>query len=158
MPDEKTSPIRVLCVDDNELISSALQRRMQREPLLAWAGAVSEGAAVLRTVREVRPDIVLMDIDMPGIDSFSLVERLTSESPEVRVLMFSGHVTSEYIDRALNCGAWGYLSKNEDVAELLQGVLRAAGGEIALSREATAVQAGATRRPGGPNHPGEAST
>ncbi len=155
MPDEMFSPWRVLCVDDNELVASALQRRMQKEPLLRWSGVVSDGSAVLQTVRDVSPDIVLMDIDMPGVDSFTLVERLAAESPDVRVLMFSGHVTSEYIDRALNCGAWGYLSKNEDVAELLQGVLKAARGEIALSREATAVQRSAFRRSGHPTHPGD---
>lgn len=154
MLDEKSPPYRVLCVDDNELVASALERRMQKEPLLKWSGVVSVGSAVLQSVRDKSPDIVLMDIDMPGVDSFMLVERLAAESPEVRVLMFSGHVTSEYIDRALNCGAWGYLSKNEDVAELLAGVLKAARGEIALSREAMAVQHSALRRVG---HPGRSS-
>lgn len=132
--------LRILCVDDNEMMISAMERRVQHEPGLAWVGAVSDGAVALEAVRSARPDVVLMDIDMPGVDTFALVERLAEELPAVRVVMFSGHVRPGFIDRALDCGAWGYLSKSDDTANLIEGIRRVGKGEIALSREVLAVQ------------------
>lgn len=97
-------------------------------------------AAQTGTVNPLMPDVVLMDIDMPGVDTFSMVERLAADVPTVRTLMFSGHVNRAFIDRAFDCGAWGYLSKNNDVARVIEGIRQAARGEIALSKEVQAVQ------------------
>lgn len=133
-------PISVLCVDDNDLVAEGLRRRFEQDPSLRWLGWVSDGDAVLSTVREARPDIVLMDIDLPGVDTFGLVEELAAQMPEVRSLMFSGHVRLSFIERALDCGAWGYLSKNEDTSTLMDCIKQAAGGAIVLSREVQAVQ------------------
>lgn len=128
-------PIRVMCVDDNDLLAEALRRRVQQETCLEWAGFVSDVSSIAERIDDARPDVVLMDIDMPGVDTFILVERLAASHPDVRVLMFSGHVHPAYLDRSLDCGAWGYLSKNEDTADLIAGIRRAAAGEIVLSRE-----------------------
>ncbi len=140
MQHELPRPLRVLCVDDNEDLAEAMRRRIAVEPSLAWAGIVGQGSEVLARVAELKPDIVLLDIDMPETDSFDLVQRLSGAAPRCRVLMFSGYVSLEYIDRALDCGAWGYLSKNDDVDRLIEDIRRAGRGEVAFSREVLAVQ------------------
>ncbi|CAG0983047.1 Transcriptional regulatory protein DegU [Phycisphaerales bacterium] len=135
---------RVLCVDDNQLLTESLRRRISGDPDLEWVGVIHGGAGIHAAVIETRPDIVLMDIDMPLVDTFAIVERLAAEAPGIRVVMFSGHVSPDYIARALDCGAWGYLSKNDDVAALIDGIKQVGGGEIILSKEAQAVH---SRRP-----------
>lgn len=136
-----TTPlIRVFCVDDNDLVADAMRRRIEHEPAMSWAGSVADVSAIIERVREARPDVVLMDIDMPGADAFAIVEQLAAELPEVRSVMFSGHVQPSYIQRALDSGAWGYLSKNDDAAALIEGIRQVALGRIVLSREVEAVQ------------------
>lgn len=133
------STCSVLCVDDNELVAQSLRRRLDAEPGLAWAGWHADGQRVPDAIRELRPGVVLMDIDMPGVDAFALVTRLARDCPDVRVVMFSGHVQAAFIERALDCGAWGYLSKNDDTSTLIEEIKRVAAGEIVLGREALAV-------------------
>lgn len=133
-------PLRILCVDDNAMIVSALMRLLQHEDSLACAGIVREGDSAYDAVREIAPDIVLMDVDMPGVNTFDVVQRIAEDMPGVRVIMFSGHVNSEFIDRALDAGAWGYLSKNEDVHELIAAIKLAAHGEIVISKDAQIIR------------------
>lgn len=135
----RPGPLSVLCVDDNELVAGALGQRFKHEPTLRWAGWESDGSRVRGAVERLRPDVVLMDIDMPGMDAFALAAQISGEFPGVRVVMFSGHVQAGYIERALDSGAWGYLSKNEDTATLIESIRRVGAGEIVLSREAEAV-------------------
>lgn len=139
MPPAPPPPIRVFCVDDNEMIAKSLARRIECESGIALVGLVHDGTVAYERVMEVTPDVVLMDIDMPGVDTFSIVERLSVDAPRVRVVMFSGHVNRAFIDRALDCGVWGYLSKNDDVARIIDGIRGVARGEIVLSREVHAV-------------------
>lgn len=132
--------VRVLCVDDNEMVGESLRQRFGRERDFAWVGVEHDGRRALDAVIESKPHVVLMDIDMPGIDSFDCVERIGVEAPHVRVVMFSGHVSVAYINRALDCGAWGYLSKNDAVDRLIEAVRRVADGEFAFSEEVRAAQ------------------
>lgn len=122
-------------MDDSALVADSVRRRLESEPSLTWTGCTADGGAVIERVRKLKPDVVLMDIDMPGVDTFWLVERLSLEAPDTRVVMFSGHAHRSFIDRALDCGAWGYLSKNDDAAKLMEGILKVGRGEIALSDE-----------------------
>ena len=133
-------PISLLCVDDNVLLGKALARCITAEPALKWLGAVSDGAEVITTATRLRPDVILMDIDMPGFDTFAIVEQLGTALPDTRVVMLSGHVDRDYLKRALDSGAWGYLSKAEETAVLIDGVHRAARGEIVLGKEIEALQ------------------
>lgn len=139
MPAEDPQTFRIMCVDDNPLVADALRRRLTIEPSLRWAGLVSDARAVESQIEALAPDIVLMDVDMPDVDTFSIVQRLSDRVPAVRVVMFSGHVEVGYIDRALDCGAWGYLSKNEDVSSLIECIHRVMSGDVVLSAEAEAV-------------------
>ncbi len=133
--------LRVLCMDDNEMVADAFRRRIDQESDMRWAGVVLTGDHALEQILAAGPDVVLVDIDMPGVDSFDIVRRLAAAAPHVRPVMFSGFLDPDYIERALDCGAWGYLSKNEDVGRLIDGIRRVGRGEIAFSRDAEAVRA-----------------
>lgn len=138
--------IRIFCVDDNDMVGRALERRLARETDLEWLGILADGVVALERIGELKPDIVLLDIDMPGIDTFTLARQVSTDAPETRVVMFSGHVTPEFVERAMNSGAWGYISKNDDVPRIIEGIRAAARGEIALSREAHEAQWLANKR------------
>jgi DNA-binding NarL/FixJ family response regulator len=128
--------ISLYCIDDNDFIAEALMRRLRDSTDLRWAGWSSSPDALVALLPDRAPDVLLLDIDIPGQDTFALVRRLTLEAPALRVIFFSGHVRASYIDRAFEAGAWGYASKNDDTAELLQGVRAVARGEVYLSPEA----------------------
>jgi len=127
--------MRVLCVDDNKLLADALRAKAQRIDDLEWLGAFHEADDLLNRIFRIAPHVVLMDVDMPGVDTFRIVEELAAKEPKIRAVMLSGYVTQQYIDRALDAGAWGYLSKNDDVSELIAGMRKVHAGDIAFSRD-----------------------
>ena len=128
-------PTRVFCVDDNPLLADALQRRLASEADLAWAGWSEDTNAAVRAILGNPPDVVMLDIDMPGHESFEMVKRLAIEAPGVRVLMFSGHVRPDYLDRAIDAGAWGYVSKHDTMDDILHAIRRAATGEFVVTSD-----------------------
>jgi DNA-binding NarL/FixJ family response regulator len=132
--------IRILCVDDNEMVAAALRRRIEFEPHLQWAGWANDLSGLPEQVEQLRPSVVLLDIDMPG-DSFQLIRDLALRCPDVRVVMFSGYVRQDFIDRAIAEGAWGFVSKNSGIDEVLAAVEQVAAGEFALSAEAASEHA-----------------
>ena len=125
-------PIRVLCVDDNDFVAEAIQRRLRRETEFEWLGWLPDAAALIPEVRARKPHVVLMDIDMPGKDSFEALRELAAACPEARVIMLSGHVRKELIDRAFGAGAWGYVSKDADTGALLTAIRRVASGDVVM--------------------------
>lgn len=144
-------PIRILCVDDNNLVAEAVERRIALEPQLEWAGWAPTTEGILQYVDREKPDVVLFDIDMPGRDSFDVVRELAASRPEARVIMFSGYVRSDYIDRAIESGAWGYVSKNASIDEVVAAVEQVARGDFALTQEVLAEQVRGMNVQNGPN-------
>ena len=127
--------IRVLCVDDNRMLADALALQFQAHADLAWAGWLENSAELVQQICEAEPNVVLMDIDMPGPDPFLAVRDLAATAPEIRVLMFSAYVRRDYIDRAIEMGAWGYVSKNESMSEVIDALRRVCSGEFVLTPE-----------------------
>jgi DNA-binding NarL/FixJ family response regulator len=136
-----------MCVDDNRLIVDALRSLIKKEAGMFWAGAVTDGMLALEHIIATRPDIVLFDVDQPGVDTFLAVEEVGARSPGTRVVMFSGHVVPRYIERALDCGAWGYLSKSDAASEIIAALRRVASGEIVFSSEVRNVMHKSEQRP-----------
>lgn len=126
-------PTRVMCVDDNEWIGESIQRILRRHTDLAWAGWLATASGLAGEVDSRDPDVLLLDIDIPGEDPFDALASLAEARPEVRVIMLSGHVRAEYIDRALAAGAWGYISKNDETDSIVSAIRQAMAGEVALS-------------------------
>jgi len=125
-----------MCVDDNQLLAEAIERQITHDARFRWVGWVEHTEHLLQRVRDEQPDVVLLDIDMPGPDPFTLLNEIGNACPNTRALMFSAYVRQDYIDRAVEMGAWGYVSKNEDMAQVLDAIERAAAGEFVLTADA----------------------
>ncbi|MFC9633684.1 response regulator [Streptomyces mirabilis] len=131
--------IRVLLADDQALLRSAFRVLVDSEPDMEVVGEASDGAEALRLTREVRADVVLMDIRMPGTDGLAAT-RLISADPglaHVRVVMLTTFEVDEYVVQSLRAGASGFLGKGAEPEELLNAIRIAAGGEALLSPAAT---------------------
>ena len=117
-----TTRIRVLCVDDNDLLRRALVTALRR---VAWIDVVGENDSadsLDALARELRPEVILLDIDMPGRDPFAAMSELQASGSDTRVLVFTGHARPEFADRAVACGAWGYLSKSAGIEEVASAI------------------------------------
>lgn len=125
--------ISVLLVDDNDFLAASMERLLSKNPRFTWSGWIEDPTDLVERVRSKRPDLILMDVDMPGVEPFELVRLLAAEVPESKVVMFSGHVRNDYAEAALDAGAYGYLHKDDDLNALLENLGRAHGGEIVIS-------------------------
>jgi DNA-binding NarL/FixJ family response regulator len=135
---QTAAPIRVLCVDDTDFVAEALRRRLAISGDFLWLGLLGNANNLESEITERRPDVVVLDVDMPGRISFEALQGVSTTCPGVRVIMLSGHVRSDYINRALRAGAWGYLSKNEDVATIVGAIRKVHHGEFAFGPESEA--------------------
>jgi two-component system response regulator NreC len=126
----------VLCVDDNVAVAEALEVKVGRAEGFEWKGTLSRADDLVDVCLRDPPMLVLLDVDMPGRDPFDALAELVEKCPDTRVLMFSGHVRRDLITRAVDAGAWGYVSKNDGENEIVTALRRVAAGELALSPEA----------------------
>ena len=133
-----TKSIRVLLADDHTLVRAGIRALLEKLPGLEVAGEASDGREVLDLVKTRQPDVVLLDISMPGLNGLEALARLTRDFPQVRVIMLSMHHNDEYIWQALRSGASGYLLKKAATAELSAALKSVAAGEIYLSRQIAA--------------------
>lgn len=133
-----TGPVSVLCVDDNLLVADALRLKLDRAGDFEWLGWLPSADALLSTVRKISPRLLILDIDMPGRSPFEALADLVQHFPSTRAVIFSGHVRYELIDRAMDAGAWGYVSKNDGEDALVQALRDVAADELGLSQEARA--------------------
>jgi two-component system response regulator DesR len=122
----QTDAVRVLIADDNELFSSALQAILEPEPGVIVLGLTADGGEALRLARELRPDVVLMDLSMPVQDGFVATERIRAEVPGTEVVVLTGSADDGDVERALAAGAAGYVTKDRIAAELVKAVRSAA--------------------------------
>lgn len=129
----EASIVKVLCVDDNNLLQEALRRWFARIPDMNLVGCVETGSKARDLIATFDPDVVLMDVDLPGTDTFELVSQIVSEYPHIRVVMFSAHCSAEQIDRAIEAGATGYISKDESLATIGLAIHAVSRGEFTLS-------------------------
>jgi two-component system response regulator DesR len=130
-----TQPVSVLCVDDNPDVVEAIRLLLTRESEYRWNGSLGSADALVDAARATRPDIILLDVDMPGRDPFAVVQELTTSCPEVRVIIFSGYVRRELVNLAITSGAWGYVAKSDGERAMLLAIDRVAAGEFVMSAE-----------------------
>ena len=133
-----SKPIRVTLVDDHPIVRAGIRAALNELPGVEVIGEASDGREAIELVTAVRPDVVFMDISMPGLNGLEATERITKALPEVRVIILSRHDSEEYYLRALRSGASGYLLKNSVIAELKDALQRVASGEIYLSHAISA--------------------
>ena len=127
--------IRVVLADDHPIVRAGIRETLKRVPGVEIVGEASEGREAIELVKSLGPEMVFMDVSLPGLNGLEAAERILKAFPQVRVIILSRHENEEYYWRALRIGAAGYLLKKAVVAELEKAVQRVAAGEIYLSRE-----------------------
>jgi NarL family two-component system response regulator LiaR len=128
-----TSEVRVVIVDDHPVVRQGLRTFLAVQDGIAVVGEAGDGAEALAAVRSLAPDVVLLDLVMPGIDGVAAVARLTQESPGTKVLVLTSFPDDDKLLAAVQAGAAGYLLKDVAPAELAEGIRAVARGEAALS-------------------------
>lgn len=128
--------IRVLVVDDHEMIRLGLSSILSAEPDLVVCGSAADGSSGVCLAARELPDVVLMDLSMPGIDGIEATRRIVAQSPDARVVMLTWHADGESVRAALAAGACGYLLKEATPAALVDAVRAVHRGERPLSRAA----------------------
>jgi DNA-binding NarL/FixJ family response regulator len=112
-------PATILIADDHELLRDMLARRLAEEPDLQVIGAVGDASAALSQALTARPDLVLMDIDMPGLSAFEAARQIQDRLPNTRVVFLSAYVRDGFIAQALEVRASGYLTKGQRPEDLI---------------------------------------
>jgi DNA-binding NarL/FixJ family response regulator len=125
--------IRVFLADDHALLRAGMRALLKSFPDVQVVAEAGDGLDALRLIGECRPDVVLMDISMPGMNGLDVLARTSKEFPNVRVLVLSMHSSEEYVLCALRAGAAGYIVKDAAPAELGLALKAAVRGEIYLS-------------------------
>ena len=119
-------PIRVLIVDDHLLFAQAVEAVLAAEPELEVVGHASDGAAAVELVRELDPDVVLMDIAMPVMDGIEATERIRAGKPGACVVMLTGSNAGADVDRSRKAGAVAYVTKDRIADDLVDAIRDAA--------------------------------
>jgi DNA-binding NarL/FixJ family response regulator len=120
--------IRILIVDDHDLLRAGLRAILEQDPLFTVVGETGDGQEAIRLVAALHPDVVLMDVNLPGgIGGLDAAETIAKDSPGSKVIILTQYENREYIRRALRIGARGYLLKRS-VADQLKEAIRAVHG------------------------------
>jgi DNA-binding NarL/FixJ family response regulator len=125
--------MRILIADDHTLVRAGLTSLIARLPEMEVVAEAADGRQALRMVRDLQPDIVLMDIAMPGLNGLESAERIHGIYPKIKIVILSMHASEEYVAQALKAGASGYLLKDAATAELEMALKSVSMGQFYLS-------------------------
>lgn len=125
--------VSVLIVEDQRIVREGLAALFEDEPGIAIAGEAAGGAEAVEAYARLRPDVVLMDLQMPGVDGAEATRRIRQADPAARVLVLTTYATDEFIFTALRAGAMGYLLKDASAAELVAAIRAVYAGQTHLS-------------------------
>jgi len=127
--------IRVLLVDDHALVRTGIRRVLEDEPDIVVVGEASTGEEALALLDETRPQVVVMDVSMPGMGGLEATHRLLRRDPDLRVVVVTVHGAGPFPRRFMESGALGYLHKGCSAEECRRGVRLAAHGQVYISQE-----------------------
>lgn len=137
MPTQKDDkkPIRILVADDHPMMRRGMVDLLRSEPGLEVVAEAEDGQTALELCRELRPDVVITDLDMPRMDGLEATRRITAELPESRVIVLTVHAGEDDVARCLQAGARGYLLKKSKAEEILQTIRAVHGGRRRVDPE-----------------------
>ncbi len=127
--------IKVLVADDHPVVRKGLQSCLSRAGRIRLVGEAADGDDALRKARELKPDVVLMDISMPGMNGLTVTEMLRKELPDMKVLVLSVQRNKDSIFRVIQAGAHGYVSKEAPSEEVIRAIESVHGGQPFFSEE-----------------------
>lgn len=130
-----TAPIRLLIADDHLIVREGLRLILETEPGFELIGEARDGAEAIQLANELHPDVILMDLRMPGVDGLTAIERLRHQQPTIAIVILTTFDEDELMRRGLGLGARGYLLKDTDRAMLFNTIRAAARGETLLRPE-----------------------
>lgn len=129
-----TGLVRVMVVDDHALVRDVLADRLATEPDIEVVATAEDAGTAVTRAAENSPDVIIMDIDMPGVSAFDGARAIRDASPGVKLIFLSAYVNDQYIDQALEIEAQGYLSKQEPAEVVIDAVRRAYHGGTRFSK------------------------
>ncbi len=124
--------IRILLVDDHTLVRAGVRRLIEDQPHMVVVGEASNGQQAVANAAELQPDVILMDIGMPDMNGLEATEIIKKRFPDIRILLLTVHDDPEYLFRALEVGASGYVLKEAETQELLWAIQAAYRDEVFL--------------------------
>ena len=127
-------PLKLLLVDDHELFRDGLAGLLNQQTDLQVVGQASNGTQAVQQARQLQPDVILMDIDMPIMDGLTATRLIMSELPQTKIVMLTIHEEEAKLFEAIKSGAQGYLLKNIRSAEMIEMLQGIGAGEAAISR------------------------
>jgi len=125
--------IRVLLADDHTIVRKGLRSLLDAESAIDVIGEAEDGREAIRKVEQLHPDVVVMDIAMPGLNGLEATRRIKKRFPDIEILILSMHATEEYIFQILQAGALGYVVKQSAPSELVSAIKNVWQGELFLS-------------------------
>jgi DNA-binding NarL/FixJ family response regulator len=117
-----TNKIRVLIADDHQIVRDGLRSMLEKEPDMEVVATVEDGRATVKMVEELRPDAVIMDISMPGLNGIEATRKITRDFPNIKIIALSMHDDGRFVTNMLKAGASGYLLKDCAFKELSKAI------------------------------------
>jgi NarL family two-component system response regulator LiaR len=148
-----TNPITILLVDDHQIVRDGVRAYLDAQPDLQVAGEAASGEEAVRLAADLVPDVVLMDLVMPGMDGVEATWRVRRVSPRTQVVVLTSFHDDAHVFNAIKAGALSYLLKDVGPAELAEAVRAAARGEVTLNSRVAARLLAEMRAPAGPGRP-----
>ena len=145
-------PITVLLVDDHPVVRDGYHRLLENTPDIRVVAEADDGETGCVRYKEYVPDVVILDLSMPGIGGLETIRRIKAQYPEARILMFSMHGSEIMVRRALEAGATGYLTKKSGMGQMVMAVRQVARGELFIEAE-QAVSMTLRKQPPSPEEP-----
>jgi len=132
-----TNKIKIILIDDHQLFREGIKRILDFEPMFEVVAEADDGSEALTVVEEYKPDVVIMDINMPNVNGVEATKQLVDANPETKVIILSIHDDENYVTHALKTGARGYLLKEMDADTLIEAVKVVADGGSYLHPKVT---------------------
>jgi len=124
---------KIMLVDDHAIVREGYRAVLQKQPMLRIVAEASDGAEAYRLFKETRPDLVIMDLTMPGVGGIEAIRHIRQWDPTARILVFTMHQNAAFAVQAIRAGARGYVTKTSPPETLVRAVMDVLAGKIAIS-------------------------